>query len=507
MPIRSHISLLPAVLHPPQLIDELFESLRFHQPDSKDDRTADQKMNFPAMKSCSAFEQRTSALNCRESPQPTAPPNNPVSGSFDKLSLGPDSGYGLASSSPEKPQESFDEQRSQRSSKAIDNEISEQPKPIRSHSPELSIRSGTYTRKTVKVKVFDKGISESVQNRFKDLNELFGKPLYDYLSKIQPVTGTISIKLKVLGTNENDAKPWIVVMCDKSISKRVKQFFDQSHIKSEYQPHDADQILPFFEIVVCDRPPSLLAGSPRWDVYSDFQPDGDDSGILSGQILRIGESDKGRIATLGGVVMIESQKNQVTLYGMTTGHVVTQDPISNVGGTAPKLSCDKDEEEENYDDSSFDSTEDCEEFELKSAYEDDEKVLSPNIIQDQGPSTKHHIYWRKIGSVLSTSDNVPRDGANLDWALIEMNNPSLYYRYMFDRRFLGSEALSHDPAEDESGKSVYFTGGVSGLGRGILSRTMSYILLAPGTNFTRVHSLALTDSTGKGLFSMIFFPF
>lgn len=504
MPIGLRVSLLPTTPRNTQLIDEFFESLHFHRLDSKDDRTPDQRMKFSTMKSYSAFEPCTPIQGGRERPQSIVLPDDPVSCSFDKLSLGTDSGYGSASSSPEDSQQPFDEQRSQTPSKAVDNEISKQPTPIRSRSLELSIRSGTYPRKTVKIKIFDKGISESVQNRFKDLNELFGKPLYDYLSKKQPLTSIVSIKLKVLGTNQDDAKPWIVVMCDKSVSKKVKQFFNQSHIKSEYQPPDADQTSPFFEIVVCERPPRRLAANPRLNVYSDFQPDGDDCGVLSGRIVRFGEPDKGRIATLGGVVMIRSPKNEVRLYGMTAGHVVTQDLISDIGATASKSSCDTDEEEENHDDSPIYSLEDSGDFELGSAYEDDEYVVSTNAALDEGPSTEHDIFWRKIGSVRSTSDNVHGDGANLDWALIELKNSTLHYHYMIARSLLWSKALSHNLAENESEKSVYFTGGVSGLGRGILSRTMSYILLAPGTNFTRVYSLALTEGTGKDYSRWIF---
>lgn len=456
------------------------------------------------MKSCSMFKPRASALSCRERPQPIILPHNQVSCSFDKLSLGADSGYGSvsssASSTPEKPQRPVDGDLSQISSQAVDNEGSEQLTPIRSHSPELSICSCTYTRKTVKVKVFDKDVSEPVRSRFKDLNELFGKPLYDHLRKKHIVTGIISIKLKVLGTSESDAEPWIVVMCDKSISKRVKRFFNQSHIKSEYQPHDTNQTLPSFEILVCDRPPRLLAGNPHLNIYSDFQPERDDSGNLSGKILRIGETEKGQIATLGGIVMIESFKNAVRLYGMTTGHVVTQDPIDDIETMTSHSPYDSDEEVEDDDDGSSYASEDFEEVELESAYEDDDYDFSTNIAQDESPSTRYDVSWEKIGMILSTSDSVQRDGANLDWTLIKMTNSSLYHHYMSGRQFFESESVDHGLAKNESEKTVHFTGGVSGLGRGILSETMSYILLAPGTEFTRVYNLTLTDGAGKNYF-------
>lgn len=420
-----------------------------------------------------------------------------MSSSFEERSVGTDSGYGSASSSPDNPSKPFDENSSRTSSQAVFNECSEQPTPVKSRSPELSIHLRSYTRKTVKVKVFDKDISQAVLNRFKDLNELFGKPLYNYLSKKQPLTSMISIKLKVLGTNESDARPWIVVMCEKSISKRVKQFFNQSHIKLEYQPLDSDQTFPFFEIAVIDRPPRLLAANTRLNVYSKFLRDENDPGILPGKILQIGESDTGRIATLGGVLMIESLNNEFQLYGMTTGHKVTQDLISDIGAMAPQFSSDTDEEEEDHENCSIYSPEDSEEFELESAYKDDESIVSTNFVQDQRPSAEHDSFWRNIGKVLSTSDSVQSDGANLDWALIEMENSLRSYHLVAYFKFTEFKASIHDLTENESKKSVCFMGGVSGLGRGVLCGTFSYLLLAPGTNFTKVYSLALTNGTSK----------
>lgn len=445
-----------------------------------------QKMNSFEMMDYPTFEPYI-----RERPQRIVLSNDQVLVSSNKLSLETDSGYGSASSTSEKPPRSFDGERSQTSSQAFDNESSEAPTPIRSYSPELSIRSRTYTRKTVKIKVFDKDISESVQSRFKDLNEVFTQPLYSHLSKKRPLTSMISIKLKVLGTNENDAKPWIVVMCDKSISKRVKQFFDQSHVKSEYQPQDADQTLPFFEIVICNRPPRLLAANPRLNVYGGFRRRG------LGKILRIGEPHEGRIATLGGVVLTESLDNEVHLFGMTTGHAVTKDFIDDIGALTSKSSCDKDGEEEDDDDCSLYSPEGCEEFELESACGDDGCVFSTNFVRDESSAAENGIFWQNIGSVFSTSDIFQIDGANLDWALIDMSDTTYRQAMIYGPAF-GAKVLGHELAENESKKSVYFMGAVSGPGEGILSGTSSYLFLPPGTNFTRVYSLTLTSGTGKG---------
>src|SRR5437762_3036341 len=83
-----------------------------------------------------------------------------------------------------------------------------------------------FQRKVTRLRPFDTEIPEAVRNRFCDLKELFDKPLYEYLSNERDSVGSIAIRLKVLGKTEETAKPWVVVLCDQSISKLVKQYFN-----------------------------------------------------------------------------------------------------------------------------------------------------------------------------------------------------------------------------------------------------------------------------------------
>src|SRR5436190_7827320 len=110
-----------------------------------------------------------------------------------------------------------------------------------------------FKNKVVKLVPFNKEIPEATQNRFYDLKELFDKPLYDYLSKSKARFGAISMKLKFLGESEETAGPWIIVLSDKAVSKKIRQFFNQPSVKGEYQPSDADCNLPSFELAVINR--------------------------------------------------------------------------------------------------------------------------------------------------------------------------------------------------------------------------------------------------------------
>ena len=152
-----------------------------------------------------------------------------------------------------------------------------------------------FERKVTKLRLFDREIPQLTQHRFHDLHELFERPLCDHLigAKINPYP--ISLKLKVLGESEATAKPWIVVLCNKAASKRVRHFFNQQQIKAYYQPSNPDTFLPSFEIFVCNRPPRPMAGK---EVYCYF----DQITTMCGSIIKVCEADQSRFATLGGVI-------------------------------------------------------------------------------------------------------------------------------------------------------------------------------------------------------------
>ena len=152
-----------------------------------------------------------------------------------------------------------------------------------------------FERRVTKLRLFDREIPQLTQHRFHDLHELFERPLYDHLIEAKINPHPISLKLKVLGESEATAKPWIVILCSKAASKRVRHFFNQQHIKADYQPSNPDSFSPSFEIFVCNRPPRPMAGI---EIYGDFGQ----RSTMCGSIIRVGEADQARFATLGGVI-------------------------------------------------------------------------------------------------------------------------------------------------------------------------------------------------------------
>ena len=160
----------------------------------------------------------------------------------------------------------------------------------------VALPSRSFFERKAKLSVFHNEIPQLTQHRFHDLHELFERPLCDYLIRAKVKLNPISVKLQVLGESEATAKPWIVVLCNETASKKIRRFFNQQQIRAEYQPSNPDSSLPSFEVLVCKRPPRPMAST---EIYGDY----DERSTTCGRIIKVGEAHQACFATLGGVVM------------------------------------------------------------------------------------------------------------------------------------------------------------------------------------------------------------
>lgn len=357
-------------------------------------------------------------------------------------------------------------------------------------------------RKVTKLKQFDKPILQRVQDRFHDLDELFSKPLYDYLSKARVGFSTISIKLKVLGESEETAEPWIVVLCDKAVNRKVKQFFDQKQVKSQYQPCNADLNLPWFGIIYYSRPPRQIAATDS--IYGEAWGDATTWQTLCGKAIRIGEPEATRIATLGGIVKVVTSGGYFLLYGMTAGHIVARDTP-------------KEDDGQKGDDKKLDGdASDCEASdggESESGEETFELVLTPE--EDQVEQEAHSArslsdvgqiapLWSKIGHISDASGDC-HTNKNLDWALVQIDDPSFYRPNLLVASVAGRSDRMKEQLREPSRKAiatgpdrdVFVMSGTCGFKQGKLSSSSSFLLVAPGNSFAKTYDLALSDGSGK----------
>ncbi|KAL9632565.1 MAG: hypothetical protein Q9164_005245 [Protoblastenia rupestris] len=363
--------------------------------------------------------------------------------------------------------------------------------------------------KPTKLKIFDKEIPISIQNRFYDLNELFGKPLQQHLTNLGVNFSSISIKLKILGDCEESAKPWIVVMCNKKATKRTKQFFNMSHIKSEYQPRGNNQVFPSFEVLVCSRPPTQIAIGPslttrnRSSILTEphsnlvfSQRIGSDT--TCGSFARVGDPALGRIATLGGIIKVEKPDASYMLYSMTVGHVLRPSELYNNEHVPNALEKDEDEEteEEEY---FLDEEDSTNEPSLELPHEVEE--LHTGHEKNKSPVSGDS--WWAIGHVSTTSEDDVANSSGLDWALITFHDPFLYQPNLLSVPHTSSEApqIRCSPEKEQSIKadtsscSVFLINGLKGLQRGSISATLSYLMVAPAKTFSKHYTLSFADTS------------
>ena len=64
------------------------------------------------------------------------------------------------------------------------------------------------------------------------------------------------MSLKMLGENESTAAPWIFIQCDKIIAPKVRKFFKQPSVESDFKPSRPDAYSPVFNIYVHEMPPN-----------------------------------------------------------------------------------------------------------------------------------------------------------------------------------------------------------------------------------------------------------
>ena len=306
-------------------------------------------------------------------------------------------------------------------------------------------------RKVTKLRPFDKEIPKSTENRFADLIELFSEPLHEHLNKTRIRHGPISIKLKVIGEEESDATPWIIVLCDRAIAKKVRQFFDLPQVKTECQPAEGDSSAPSFKVLVECRPPRPIAASSyarpsdpaakiplgSYNLLSDIPKvryGGKGQVTLCGTSIEIAYAGSTRAATLGGVVKVIEHDGTTLLFGLTAGHILGQ-PQANVTGSNnfsflyPSNSGDEGREDDPDDDDDDDYDDNYtlasgETFELDIGFDEDtmQKCEAVDIENASVPSPSGASRIAD-GHIIAVSGDTEEDRRNHDWALVRPCDP------------------------------------------------------------------------------------
>lgn len=355
------------------------------------------------------------------------------------------------------------------------------------------------------LKVFDKPVSQTLKNRFEDLNELFGKSLMDRLIKSGLATGeirSISIKLKFVGRDEETAVPCVIILCNKSTSKTVKHFFSSKQVKIQYQPARPSVDTPRFEIKVWERPPRLIGAAayifePSVAINMEYP-------ALCGLQFVVRAGDEMRYGTLGGFLRVQSFSGSSKLYMMSAGHLTAPSPTTtqeikeNPSGTAEDLE-DDDEDSSVYSDLFGDELE----LDWDDAETEASSVQSPsqtyNAFVHSWIHNDPNTYPKYIGDVtISSHSGIRIDSApNFDWSLIEVPDGLSYPRLDFtgatDVREEWKDISCFTEEDVKEAKTVLTLMGKTGRKTGVLSSTRSFLAVSPGQDFVKTYTLKLDD--------------
>jgi hypothetical protein len=349
-------------------------------------------------------------------------------------------------------------------------------------------------RKKTKLLHFEKDIPRLTQNRFEDLRELHADNLIKLTRGLSRCRG-ILMSLKVLGENESTAAPWVFIQCDKAIAGKVRRFFKQPFVESDFKPAHPNAHTPNFEVYVYEMPPLALGSNSQCPPIA--RPDPYDTretpelyfkekipGSLCGSKIIVSSSGQRRSATIGGLVSIQWKSGDCQLLGLTACHFLAQEQHLE----------DLEEEEHTDDDPDEGPFEDGQEFELDLG---SLKYGAPALPAEN--AAQHEVsenLGAVFGHIFKTSLDSLQDGPNLDWALFTVENKSL-----LAPNFVGQEItrVAH-PDQNETQQAVLLSTATSGLVLGTLSSSWSYLMLAPGKSLVRTNALKIRDHPGWFLF-------
>lgn len=370
------------------------------------------------------------------------------------------------------------------------------------------VGSKLFRRKARKLQLYNTDIPRSTWDRFNALNELHGQPLLDSLSaqrvidtltkrrrKFGPLS--ISRKLKVLGETSATAKPWVIVFCDEADYRGVRNFYDQKHVIADYQGPHTDADLPSLEVIVHPRGPQLLAANDYPGIYAPWVND-DNLETLCGQVIRACGSSEAKIATLGGIIKIAKSEDEFMLYGLTAGHVFQRDVFGDDG------------------DGELDSEGEDEGVELFCIEEMFELDLDPFSDQDletkaESCSLSQRIdlddTYSRVGHVVVTSSETSDSKVDLDWALVEIEDLSLFRPNLITEKGLGQRHLTKRGLSElissprpAANQAVLVLSGLGGIKEGLLSTYPSFIKLPSSNEFIETFNLSLKRRFSKTTF-------
>lgn len=282
------------------------------------------------------------------------------------------------------------------------------------------------------------------------------------------------MKLKYMGFSESTAELYIVVQCEKAVSKKVKAFFAKDYV--------AKDLGTDFRLHVIEEPLRRLATSNVVRVLGNpgFR------NTLCGVKVELSLSGLSRMATIGGVVIVTTKKK--TLYAITAGH-----PLSELREQVEDSASPSDEH--GFDDGI------TRDHESETQPETDKEESLHELADEDGRKAD-------LGIVSHDSFLNGKTSGNHDWALVELKHEN----WLPNRLDSASKPKEVDNVKSQPEKlvdlfcsdnqlrfsrqpAVVITS--RGIQRGTLTQNKSSILMYPGEAFVETLEFVPNSESGE----------
>ncbi|KAF5009708.1 hypothetical protein FDECE_4054 [Fusarium decemcellulare] len=367
-----------------------------------------------------------------------------------------------------------------------------------SSRPQPSSGVETDQPRPIRVRPIAKPIGKETARRANDVIEQMSQLLQEHMvkprrrkllpSKRNPPS--MSIRSIMLGTTEQDAKTCLVIFCNDSHGShdKIRDFLRKSFVKDLYQPNDIT--VPSFDVHIVGASPSTRAGA---EIGIPLHPQLSDPTIetLCGMPVYFPQQngDQKRLATMGGLLSIESSGGEGGLFGLTVAHGAVD--LTNLDDSDTSMS----DEDDDYDDSSSEPTT-IEDYPPAALTQIDWQLcLHPTAQENPAEHAELHDTKSAIEHIAFSALDDFQGGAFRDWALFPFPSSSITpKRNTFDTTSLKIPAALENP--DEQQLAVVLTGAYERKWEWAkLAPGLSRILLEPGTEFVRAYAVELFRSS------------
>jgi hypothetical protein len=358
------------------------------------------------------------------------------------------------------------------------------------------------------LKIFNREVEDAIQNHARNVMEQLGSALLDYLSRRRVEFRPMSLQLMVLGNTENDATPWIVVLCPAKAKKKVERYLQNDAARNIDDGPPNRQYK--YHTTVYGRPLETKASESLDEVFVE-QEDIAQFEDWTPQI-KVGQLGIVRYATLGGFVCIVDAKGSTTLYGLTAGHVLPPCDLYTDDDDMLSDSDTEDESDEHDEDHNKDNgnrADDTCNADVRPSQETEDQNRTGNNqeldveefpgyrppddrVHDLEDCAQDKHTWTSLGKMSKAS--YTRRAQNRDWALVELSIPGEQLKD------------SHEAPPKELRKAVRFSDHTKAVigdrhrKQCLISTLPARVILPSGREFVDAYTLRLSSNECKCTF-------